>query len=153
MTGPRVPELQPQPQGDDLIPDQLETGDLEAVHQHLVDRREPRQENVAGAERGADPPQPLTLEDAVAAEAREEIRVFGAQPLFVSALTISDGAAPRIGGDASDRARTRDWDMAGPNPWSAGGARTPSVATGSADRAATFTDADRGVEVVCVSHV
>src|SRR5262249_34572532 len=62
------------------------------------------------------------------------------------------GCAGR-GGVTCASAASSAWDSAGPKPWRAGGATTPSVATRSPARLVRSSEAGAGQDVVCASHV
>src|SRR5262245_50377046 len=62
------------------------------------------------------------------------------------------GCAGR-GGVTCASAASSAWDSAGPKPWRAGGATTPSVATRSLVRLMRSNEAAVGHDVVCASHV
>jgi hypothetical protein len=72
----RIPELQPQPQRGQPVPEQLQACSLKLVDYGFVELREPRQHHISRAKSGFNSSQPLTLLDSGANEAREQIGVF-----------------------------------------------------------------------------
>jgi hypothetical protein len=71
-----IPELKPQSQRGHPVPEQLQASSLKLVDYGFVELREPRQHHIPRAKSGSNPSQPLTLQDSVATEAREQIGVF-----------------------------------------------------------------------------
>ena len=94
MTRLNIPELKPEPEDEHPGPDQLDTGELEPVDQRVIEGGEAGQEHVAAAQRRAHPLQARTLQDAAAAEARDQVRRTPCSPSALSTFTTSAVAMP-----------------------------------------------------------